>query len=93
LELLPAVVRSPKPMILPPELVVVRNHASAVNADGAISAAVVVPGTVPPANVVAVSVSPTTAPAVPREAWAESVRCDVERTLRAVVPEASPSRQ
>ncbi len=69
----------PKPMILPPDVVVVLNHASTVKVCGPVPQRPAPPPGTPavPANVVAVLLSPTIAPAVPRVA--DAVQREVVR--------------
>ena len=79
--LLSAVLLSPKPMILPPDVVFVLTHASAENAVGPGFTTVVAAGTVAePGNVVA-ALDSVSAPGVPR--WAE------ESTVRSLPPAQS----
>ena len=90
---LAAVFELPKPMILPPRVVLVRNHASAVKVCGAEIQVDVAPGTVAePLNVVAVLVSPVSAPATLRVV-PDRVRSLPLIASQPVLPEVSPSRQ
>ena len=83
----------PKPMILPPRLVVVLNHASTVKVCGAEIHPVVVPGTVAdPLKVLAVSASPEMAPPTLR-VTPDRVRSLPLALSQPVDPEPSPSRQ